>query len=224
MNGGLCSSLGSPASARPDSAPNWLGRSMTTGATVLAGRCDEDLGVPFQPFVEALRHLVSHVEPSELPKRLGRHAGELERLLPGLRDRLPDAPPLLQSDPETERYRLFEAVTAWLAACSCDEPVLMILDDLQWAAKPTLLLLRHVLRSSEPMKLLIVGHLSRHRPRITTIRSSNCSPICAASRQWNDCRCRASTRRPWPISSPGRPGTRPGRGRPRTGQSDPRRD
>ncbi|MGH9011392.1 MAG: ATP-binding protein, partial [Acidimicrobiia bacterium] len=127
------------------------------GATVLAGRCDEDLGVPFQPFVEALRHLVDHVEPSELPKRLGRHAGELERLLPGLRDRLPDARPLLQSDPETERYRLFEAVTAWLAACSRDEPVLMILDDLQWAAKPTLLLLRHVVSSSDPMKLLIVG-------------------------------------------------------------------
>jgi tetratricopeptide (TPR) repeat protein len=100
---------------------------------------------------------VDHVAPSELPKRLGRHAGELERLLPGLRDRLPDAPPLLQSDPETERYRLFEAVTAWLGACSRNEPVLMILDDLQWAAKPTLLLLRHVARSPEPMKLLIVG-------------------------------------------------------------------
>ncbi|MCA1845613.1 MAG: AAA family ATPase, partial [Actinobacteria bacterium] len=127
------------------------------GATVLAGRCDEDLGVPFQPFVEALRHLVDHVEAGELPERLGRHAYELERLLPGLRDRLPDGPPLLQSDPETERYRLFEAVTAWLAACSRREPVLMILDDLQWAAKPTLLLLRHVARSAEPMKLLIVG-------------------------------------------------------------------
>jgi class 3 adenylate cyclase/tetratricopeptide (TPR) repeat protein len=127
------------------------------GATVLGGRCDEDLGVPFQPFVEALRHLVDHVEPSELPKRLGRHAGELERLLPGLRDRLPDAPPLLQSDPETERYRLFEAVTAWLGACSHQQPVLVILDDLQWAAKPTLLLLRHIASSPEPMKLLIVG-------------------------------------------------------------------
>ncbi len=127
------------------------------GATVLAGRCDEDLGVPFQPFVEALRHLADHAAPSELPERLGRYAGELERLLPGLRDRLPDAPPPLQSDPETERYRLFEAVTAWLAASSSREPVLLILDDLQWAAKPTLLLLRHVARSPDAMRLLILG-------------------------------------------------------------------
>lgn len=127
------------------------------GATVLVGRCDEDLGVPFQPFVEALRHLVDHVEASELRQRLGRYAGELERLLPALRERLPDAPPPLRSDPETERYRLFEAVTAWLAASSGHEPVLMILDDLQWAAKPTLQLLRHVARSPEGMRLLILG-------------------------------------------------------------------
>lgn len=127
------------------------------GAVVLVGRCDEDLGVPFQPFVEALRHLTEHVTNDELPPRLGRHAGELERLLPGLRERLPDAPPLLQSDPETERYRLFDAVNGWLAATSGHDPVLLVLDDLQWAAKPTLLLLRHVVRSPEPMRLLIVG-------------------------------------------------------------------
>lgn len=127
------------------------------GAVVLAGRCDEDLGVPFQPFVEALRHLVDHVEASELPGRLGRYAGELERLLPGLSDCLGDTPAPLRSDPETERYRLFEAVTAWLAASSAHEPVLLILDDLQWAAKPTLLLFRHILRSPERMGLLILG-------------------------------------------------------------------
>jgi class 3 adenylate cyclase/tetratricopeptide (TPR) repeat protein len=126
-------------------------------AAVLVGRCDEDLGVPFQPFVEALRHLTDHVEDDELAPRLGRYAGELERLLPGLRERLSDAPPLLQSDPETERYRLFDAVTGWLAATSGHDPVLLVLDDLQWAARPTLLLLRHVVRSPEPMRLLIVG-------------------------------------------------------------------
>src|SRR5207248_7971216 len=31
---------------------------LAAGGTVLAGRCDEDLGVPYQPFVEALRHFV----------------------------------------------------------------------------------------------------------------------------------------------------------------------
>jgi len=115
------------------------------GATVLAGRCDEDLGVPYQPFVEALRHFVDHAPA--LPGRLGRYGGELVRVVPELAERVPDLPVPLRSDPETERYRLFDAVAAWLVAASAEEPLLLVLDDLQWAAKPTLLLLRHVVRA-----------------------------------------------------------------------------
>jgi len=115
------------------------------GATVLAGRCDEDLGVSFQPFVEALRHFVDHAPV--LTGRLGRYGGELVRLVPELAERVPDLPVPLRSDPETERYRLFDAVAAWLVAASAEEPLLLVLDDLQWAAKPTLLLLRHVVRT-----------------------------------------------------------------------------
>jgi len=127
------------------------------GGVVLVGRCDEDLGVPYQPFVEALRYYVDHTPPADLKDRLGRYGGELVRLMPELADRVPDLPPALQSDPETERYRLFDAVGAWLAAASADQPVLLVIDDLHWAAKPTLLLLRHVLRFSEPLRVLIVG-------------------------------------------------------------------
>jgi class 3 adenylate cyclase len=127
------------------------------GGVVLVGRCDEDLGVPYQPFVEALRHYADHTSPADLKDRLGRYGGELVRLMPELADRVPDLPAAMQSDPETERYRLFDAVGAWLAAASADQPVLLVIDDLHWAAKPTLLLLRHVLRFSEPLRVLIVG-------------------------------------------------------------------
>jgi hypothetical protein len=123
------------------------------GALVLAGRCDEDLGVPYQPFVECLRHYVTHVpEP-----RLGRHGGELARIVPELTDRVPGLPDPLRSDPETERYRLFDAVASWLAEVSAETPAVLILDDIHWAAKPTLLLLRHILRSSEPARLLFLA-------------------------------------------------------------------
>jgi class 3 adenylate cyclase/tetratricopeptide (TPR) repeat protein len=127
------------------------------GGVVLVGRCDEDLGVPYQPFVEALRHYVDHTPPADLKDRLGRYGGELVRLMPELADPVADLPPALQSDPETERYRLFDAVGAWLAMASADQPVLLVVDDLHWAAKPTLLLLRHVLRFPEQLRLLIVG-------------------------------------------------------------------
>ena len=132
-------------------------RAYADGSAVLAGRCDEDLGVPYQPFLEALRHFVKHTPAAELREGLGRHGGELVRLVPELTERLPELPAPLRSDPETERYRLFDAVAAWLASVSAEAPLLLVLDDLQWAAKPTLLLLRHVVRSSEAMRLLVVG-------------------------------------------------------------------
>jgi class 3 adenylate cyclase/tetratricopeptide (TPR) repeat protein len=127
------------------------------GATVLVGRCDEDLGVPYQPFVEALRQFVDHTATDGLQARLGRYAGELARLIPELPAMVPALPPAVQSDPETERYRLFDAVASWLTTVSSEDPLLLVLDDLQWAAKPTLLLLRHVISSTDPMRMLILA-------------------------------------------------------------------
>ncbi len=129
------------------------GTVMDEGAMALAGRCDEDLGVPYQPFVEALRHYAGHV----VAPRLGRHGGELVRLVPEVADGVVGLAEPLRSDPETERYRLFDAVAMWLSDVSVETPVLLVLDDLHWAAKPTLLLLRHVLRSPAPMRLLVVA-------------------------------------------------------------------
>ena len=53
-----------------------------------------------------------------LREQLGKYPGELVRLLPELADVIPDLPPPLTSDAETERYRMFDAVAAWLAAAS----------------------------------------------------------------------------------------------------------
>jgi predicted ATPase/DNA-binding SARP family transcriptional activator len=124
------------------------------GAIVLYGRCDDGLGVAFQPFAEALRALVASgwVDLRTVPG-----AGELTRLVPDLATLAPGLPDPVRSDAEAERWFLFEAVTATLAAASASAPVLLVLDDLHWAATPTLLLLRHLLRGQPPGRLLVVG-------------------------------------------------------------------
>jgi tetratricopeptide (TPR) repeat protein len=143
---------GEPGIGKTRLAVELATRIRESGGIVLAGRCDEDLGVPYQPFVEALRHYVIAAEN----RRLGRYPGELGRLLPDLEQFVGRLPEPLRSDPETERYRLFDALAAWLADVSAEAPVLLVLDDLHWAAKPTLLLLRHVLRSQELLRLLVL--------------------------------------------------------------------
>ncbi|HZQ79240.1 MAG TPA: AAA family ATPase [Acidimicrobiia bacterium] len=127
------------------------------GANVLFGRCDEDLGVPYHPFVEALAGYIGACPADELREQAGPLSGEVVRLVPVLADRLPHLPEPLRAEPETERYRLLEAVAELLAGISHDAPVLLVLDDLHWATKPSLLLLRHLLRLTSSCRLLVVA-------------------------------------------------------------------
>ncbi|MFP5317055.1 MAG: ATP-binding protein [Acidimicrobiia bacterium] len=127
------------------------------GATVLVGHCDEDLAAPYQPFAEAIGRAARRLPPADLRDALGGQGAELVRLVPELTELVPGLPPPLGSDPETERYRMFDAVGRFLAALARRAPVVLVLDDLHWATTPTLLLLRHLVARSEPMPVLVVG-------------------------------------------------------------------
>ena len=127
------------------------------GSTVLYGRCDEDLGVPFQPWAQALGDFVNEAPQPILDAYVERHGGDLARLVPALGDRLPELPPARQSDPGTERYLLYAAVAGLLEGAGEREPLLLILDDLQWADQPTLSLLRHVAAAGASMRVMVVG-------------------------------------------------------------------
>ncbi len=139
------------------------------GATVLYGRCDEDLGVPYQPWTQALGHLVKEIPQPVLDAHVERFGGDLARLAPALRDRVSELPAPRQSDPETERYLMYAAVAGLLEGAGEREPVVLILDDLHWADAPTLSLLRHVVTSGSSIPVMVVGtyrdsDLSREHP------------------------------------------------------------
>jgi DNA-binding SARP family transcriptional activator/tetratricopeptide (TPR) repeat protein len=132
-------------------------RAFASGAIVLAGRAPEETLVPYQPFLEALGHYVFRAPLEELRSVAREYGAELGRLIPELRRRVPELPPPDPGDPETDRYRLFEAVAGLLAEISAAVPVLIVLDDLQWADRPTLLLLRHLARSPHNVRVSIMG-------------------------------------------------------------------
>jgi tetratricopeptide (TPR) repeat protein len=129
------------------------------GATVLIGRCDEEALIPYQPFVEALTWYARVCPELDLREQLAAIGGgaELCPLIPELVRRLPDLPSPPPLSPDAERYRLFEAVSMLLARASAAHPVLLVLDDLHWADKATLLMLRHIARSSDHAAVCIVG-------------------------------------------------------------------
>jgi class 3 adenylate cyclase len=133
-------------------------RAHAEGAVVLLGRCDEELGVPYAPFAEALNHYVSHAPEELLTAHVATHGAELSRLSRALRSRVEGlAAPSEGADAETERYVLYAAVLGLLTAACEEHPVVLVLDDLQWADVASLQLLRHLVKEADPLQLLILG-------------------------------------------------------------------
>jgi DNA-binding SARP family transcriptional activator/predicted ATPase len=131
---------------------------VAAGAAVLYGSCDEHLDLPYQPYVEALRDFASRGPLEGLASRLGSDAGALVPLLPALAPYLPIGPAVwASSDPSAEQHRLFEAVLGWFTAMAETQPLVFVIDDLQWAAGVTTLLTGHVLRRLRDRAVLFIA-------------------------------------------------------------------
>jgi len=148
--------VGEPGIGKTRTAYEIAEEARESGAIVLFGRCDDELNVPYQPFVEAFEWQTRHAP--DLP--LGRLPGELVRLVPSLAERRPGLDPPVASDPRTEEHRLFEAVATWIADTARETGLVLVLDDLHWATKPTLLMLMHAVRHAaglDGVRLLVIG-------------------------------------------------------------------
>ncbi len=130
----------------------------THGARIFWGRCWESGGAPvYWPWVQALRSYITSRDSAALAQELGVGASDIATLLPDLRARLPELPPLTEFDPESARFRLFDALTVWLKQIAASGPLVLVLDDLHAADLPSLLLLRFAAREIRDAALMIIG-------------------------------------------------------------------
>ena len=147
---------GEPGIGKTRLAAEFARRVYEDGAVVLFGRSDPE-PLPFGPFVEALSGFVRQLSTERLRSVVGENASVLARMLPELAGRLPGVAQIRSGDPESERYRLFEAIASLLRALCERQAVVLVLDDVHWADKPTLALLRALVRSLTEGRLLILG-------------------------------------------------------------------
>lgn len=143
------------------------------GGTVLYGRCDEEHLVPYQPFVEAIRHYVRPVRP-EVADAFRAAAGEAVRLIPELREASPTPSMAWTSAEAPDRLALFEGVVALLRLAGEQRPCVLVIDDLHWADAGTLLLLRYLVGTSDVPQLLVLAtyrdtELRRDHPLAETL-------------------------------------------------------
>src|SRR6266480_203845 len=128
------------------------------GAEVLAGRAFQtSQRLSYQPLIEALRTRLE--QEDDLCQLLSdAWLAELSRLLPDLRERYPDLPPLTINGAFASS-RLFEALARLSQTLASQAPLLILVDDMQWVDAATLdvfqYLARYWTRNKTPAMLLL---------------------------------------------------------------------
>jgi DNA-binding SARP family transcriptional activator len=150
--------VGEPGIGKSRLVEEVMRQARARGARVLVGRCWEAGGAPaYWPWVQSLRAYIRDREPRELREELGPDAGDVAQLFPELRRLFPDLPEPPAQGSEGARFRLFDALAAFLENAARGRPLVLVLDDLHAADEPSLLLLRFLARELRASRLLIVG-------------------------------------------------------------------
>jgi DNA-binding winged helix-turn-helix (wHTH) protein/tetratricopeptide (TPR) repeat protein len=141
-----------------------------SGGVTLLGRCREDVPA-FWPWAQVLRGLLERgAEPATLLEQPG-VADELIEWLPELATSGSEPEPGSDAksaalSPEQQRFLLFEAVARMLLRESRRDPLLVWLEDVQWAGASSLRLLEHLAYEvTEARLLLVVTVRDEPRPR-----------------------------------------------------------
>jgi predicted ATPase/class 3 adenylate cyclase len=130
------------------------------------GRCRDGAPAPYSALGDALGSLVRTMEATGPAERARWHAGlvsgastlagVLSELVPGLAQVLGEVSHVADLDAADARRRLHRAVIRLVSDTASYRPVVLAIDDLQWADRDTLLLLSELLTVS-PRNVLVLG-------------------------------------------------------------------
>jgi class 3 adenylate cyclase len=140
------------------------------GAQVLWGRCYEGEGAPaYWPWVQIVRAYIHEHDPQLLRSEMGSGAAIIAEIVSGVRELLPGLETLPPTDPEHARFRLFDSIASFLVNASRRVPLLLVIDDLHWADRSSLLLLQFLVQEIPEARIAVVGtyrdvELSRQHP------------------------------------------------------------
>ena len=126
-------------------------RATSHGVQVAWGNCLDGAGTPgYWPWTQALEHLVREREPDDVREAIGEDAALLASMVPSLGERG-------GTTSERDRLLAMDATARMLVTLATDRPILVVLDDLQWADDSSLALLEFVARSPLTAGIGLVG-------------------------------------------------------------------
>jgi DNA-binding CsgD family transcriptional regulator/tetratricopeptide (TPR) repeat protein len=174
--------VGEPGIGKTRTAQELVSHAEALGIRAIWGRCYEGPGAPsYWPWIQAIRAYLQDCDKERLRSELGVAAPDIAEVVPEVRQAIPDLEPPGALDPEQARFRFFDSVSTFLQRASRHCPLMIVLDDLHWADRPSLLLLEFLAQSLQTSGVLILGTcrdigLSARNPLVSTLGGLNRQP------------------------------------------------
>src|SRR5487761_1242642 len=141
-SGGMVFITGAPGIGGSRLAAEAAGDAVRKGWVVLTGRCAEQAASPLAPFREVLNAAVATAGAKTLQDAVGENGQLLAQLVPALRQKVRGMATSPEVHADKVREQLFRAIFDFLVVCQGAKPMLIVIDDLQWADDASVLLLR----------------------------------------------------------------------------------
>jgi predicted ATPase len=153
--GGAVLLAGEPGIGKTRLAEAVVSRVMQSGGRLWWGAAYEGEGRAYGPVSEMVDGYLRVSDPAAVAHQLGAGAGLVARIAPAVGDlvQLADGAPL---PPEVERERTVDAILEFAAAVASAAPLLVVVDDAQWADASTVRLLRTLVRRSARLPVLVL--------------------------------------------------------------------
>lgn len=144
---------------------------------VLSGRCYERELVPYKAFdgvIDALSDFLRQLEPREASRLIPRDSAILARIFPVLRRVAAFAaePGPSHEPPAEQRAHAFVALRKLLFAVADERPLLVYIDDLQWADADSLLLLGELLGAEHAPRVCVIATARSNHPGLAPISNA----------------------------------------------------
>jgi pilus assembly protein CpaF len=156
-SGGMVFLAGPPGIGASRLASEVATEAARKGWWVLSGRCTEQDVAPLGSFRDVLAAAVASAAARPLQDAVGGNGPLLAQLVPGLRQKLRGMAHPREVPADQLREHLFRAIFEFLTGCQGAKPLLIVLDDLQWADDETVLLLRDLAERLGGSRLVILG-------------------------------------------------------------------
>ncbi|MGD0477349.1 MAG: AAA family ATPase [Nitrososphaerales archaeon] len=124
----------------------------------LSGRCSKREGeTPYAPWVEMIREFMRDNPTQLLFKVVGNHGAEVAKLVPEIAASLGPVSVVSSGSMDQDRLRLIDASTQMIVNVSKERPLLIVIDDMNWADIGSLDLLISTARQTKNHRILIVA-------------------------------------------------------------------